>query len=67
MPRLLVNGKTVAFEEPCTLEQALRTLGHRGRTFAVAVDGAFVSRDRYATFRLDGGESLEVLSPMQGG
>ena len=65
--RLTVNGEAVELEGPCILEEALLELGHEGRHFAVAVDGNFVPRGRYASLCLQGGEQVEVLKPMQGG
>ncbi len=49
------------------LVQLLSELGYEGSHFAVAVNGDFVPRGQYASFQIQGGEALEVLSPMQGG
>ena len=67
MLKLLVNGESKALSGPCSLHEALERLGHEGGGFAVAVNGTFVPRHRYASLALKGGERLEVLSPMQGG
>ncbi len=67
MLQLTVNGQPQALEAPCPLAEALPRLGFSGGFFAVAINGAFVPKSRYASFALQGGESLEVLSPMQGG
>ena len=67
MLKLTVNGRTVALEEACDLARALNRWGHSGSGFAVAVNGSFVPRSSYESFLLRGGESIEVLVPMQGG
>ncbi len=67
MLQLTVNGKKIELEGPCMLDKVLKELGHEGRQFAVAVDGDFVPRESHASYALEGGEALEVLSPMQGG
>lgn len=36
-------------------------------SFAVALNGEFVSKDDYATTALSSGDSLDVLFPIQGG
>ena len=36
-------------------------------SFAVALNGEFVSKDDYATTALRSGDSLDVLFPIQGG
>ncbi len=66
MLSLTVNGESRT-AQAVVLSEILRELGYEGRHFAVAVDGDFVPRSRYAAIQLGGGERLEVLSPLQGG
>lgn len=67
MIELTVNGTPKPLPAPCVLRKALDELGFQGRHFAVAVNGRFVPRHQYEAFHIEGGEALEVLSPMQGG
>jgi len=67
MLKLSVNGKSRELEDSCSLSDALSRLGFHGRQFAVAVNGAFVPKHRHPQLRLEGGEALEILTPMQGG
>lgn len=67
MLELTVNGEKARLEEACPLDQALKKLGFEGGHFAVALNGEFVPRSTYRHCEIQGGESLEVLSPMQGG
>lgn len=67
MLTLHVNGEPRELSQSCPLSEALGQWGHNGRIFAVAIDGEFVPRTAYDRVRLQGGERIEVLSPMQGG
>lgn len=67
MLQLIVNGETRDLVSTGVLVDVLAKLGFQGRFFAVAVNGNFVPRHQYDSFKLEGGENLEVLSPMQGG
>ncbi len=67
MLKLWVNGEERELAAPCALDQALKSLGHERGRFAVAIDGDFVPRHAYASFAINGGEHLEILTPMQGG
>lgn len=67
MLQLTVNGEPQTLTKPEVLAQILTELGFGGQHFAVAVNGDFVPRHEYPSYQLKGGETLEVLSPMQGG
>lgn len=64
---VIVNGESRSLKQSCTLDEALRDLGYRGRFFAVAIDGVFVPRHNYPTHQVTPGDHLDILSPMQGG
>lgn len=67
MIELKLNGEASRLTQPTRLDAFLVEKGFQGRGFAVALDGDFIPRSRYPEVTLRGGESLEVLSPMQGG
>ena len=68
MIALLINGQPRHLDlEAANLSTVIAQLGYAGPGFAVAVDGDFVPRSAYESYRLKGGESVEILSPMQGG
>ncbi|MFD3189954.1 sulfur carrier protein ThiS [Sedimentitalea sp. HM32M-2] len=50
-----------------SLGEALAELGFTSPAIATALNGAFVARNARATTRLQDGDRLEVLAPMQGG
>lgn len=64
---LIVNGESKSLPTSGTLEEALVELGFQGKHFAVAMNDVFVPRSQYRDTQLQGGERLEILSPMQGG
>jgi sulfur carrier protein len=67
MVRLLVNGEFQSVPEAATLRELLTEMNLEADSIAVAVDGCFLPRSRYADFRLEEDQALEILSPMQGG
>ncbi len=69
-PTLLLNGERVELPADATLATLLTAppvgpLPSRG--VAVAVDGTVVPRAAWAGHRLLGGESVEVVTAVQGG
>lgn len=50
-----------------TLSDALLELGFAQETVATAINGEFVPRSSRSTTRLQPGDRLDVLAPMQGG
>lgn len=67
MHSLTVNGEPKNLEQLGVLSEVLGTLGYTGNHFAVAVNGNFVPKHQHGAFSLQGGDSLEILMPMQGG
>lgn len=70
--QLVINGEsqtvdTLSDIETITLEALLQQFGYEVRSVAVAMNGQFVPRKEYASKVLNEGQSLEILSPMQGG
>lgn len=64
--QLMINGQ-VAEVPDLTLDELLRHLGHTDRWFAVAVDGFHIPRHAWINTILRESQSIEILSPMQGG
>lgn len=62
-----VNGETQPLPEGRNLDHFLLWLGYEGDTFAVALNGSFVPRDRYAETTLNDGDALDVVAPVVGG
>ncbi|WLT09172.1 sulfur carrier protein ThiS [Bartonella apihabitans] len=64
--QLFVNGeeKQVAAE---TLSAFLNELDYEGDWLATAVNAELVSESEREDFKLNNGDRIEILSPMQGG
>ena len=65
--QLVINGKTKDVEDVQNVSDLLLKLGYEKDSVAVACDGIFVSRSKYADIQLQDGKELEILVPMQGG
>lgn len=50
-----------------TLDQALHELGYADSFVATAVNGQFIPKGDRPSKRLDEGDRVEVVAPMQGG
>ena len=66
-----INGKAYALshETSITVSAALDLyfIEPQHTTFAVALNGDFVGKDAYETTKVNNGDSLDVLMPIQGG
>lgn len=63
--KLTVNGEPRELDDVTTLAQLLADQPSRG--VAAAVDGEVVPRAVWAVFRLADGQSVEILTAVQGG
>lgn len=64
--RIVLNGKP--FEvSAARLDRALAELGYQDARVATAVNGTFIARGARGEMRLNDGDALEVIAPMQGG
>lgn len=67
MLNVRLNGEPKTLPEEMTVEQAIAYWQPDAKTFAVAVNGEFLPRDRYADNVLQAGDEIELLSPIVGG
>lgn len=67
MIEVQVNEQYQSCAEGTTVAALLEQLGYRCERVAVAVDNEFLPRTDYARRALRGGESLDVVAPVQGG
>jgi len=61
-----VNQSTLSLAEAATVADALAAYGAKP-PFAVAVNGNFVARTRYAQHVLRAGDHVDVVQPVAGG
>lgn len=66
MQTILVNGVTHTLQAS-NVAQALDELGYGDASVATALNSRFVAAANRATTTLTGGDSLEIVAPMQGG
>lgn len=64
--RISCNGEPREIEA-ATLAEALEALGFGDAVVATAVNGQFVQLTARPEFRLNDGDDIEVVAPMQGG
>lgn len=63
-----INGKDIPLaSEQEALGALLRRLGYEGDHFAVALNGAFISRRELDATKVTAADRIEVLAPMVGG
>jgi len=62
-----VNGEKKELKNLSVLAEAIKYWGYEGIAIAIAHNDEFVPRSRYAAIRLEDGDRLEIVSPMQGG
>jgi sulfur carrier protein len=65
--KLTLNGKSQFFDSSPTIQEALEHFGQNEGPFAVALNKEFVPRSQYAMIRLNDGDQLDLVVPMQGG
>jgi sulfur carrier protein len=65
--KITVNGAAHEFVEPTTLAGLIEQVAGTSRGSAAAVDGEVVPRGEWSSFPLQEGQSIEVLTAVQGG
>jgi sulfur carrier protein len=63
---IIVNGETQVVQAG-TLADLLTVLEYEGDWLATAVNGDLVHREDRGDLKLEEGDRIEILSPMQGG
>lgn len=63
---ILVNGDRVEVTR-LALTDVLESLGYQCNKIVVAVNQEFVGKESWSTYRVQDGDQLDVLSPIEGG
>ena len=66
MIEIIVNGKKESLKS-CNIQELIEVLGYHDNSFAVAVNGTFVSLKNYHDTLIENGDEIEILAPMVGG
>jgi sulfur carrier protein len=63
---IIINGQRQTVNA-ASLADLLEGLEHDAQCVATAVNGDFVARDERARYRLQDGDHIDIVAPMQGG
>ncbi len=64
---LIINGQKKNFAAPLDLQAALEQEGYSDMLVAVARNGTFVAKTDHSATKLNDGDEIEIVAPMQGG
>jgi sulfur carrier protein len=64
---LVINGIKREIENVTHIEDVLIALDYQNEFFAVALNQVCITKHQYTTIELNENDSIEILSPMQGG
>lgn len=67
MINIQFNGEPFSFNATMTLAELLQQQQPADQPFAVAINQTFVPRSQYDRHRVEDGDSVELVVPMQGG
>jgi len=67
MIEVIVNGKRTEIPAGLNVKEAINALEYRQEGFALAVNGTFVAISTYESTKIRENDSIEILSPVQGG
>ena len=65
--KLIVNGEETEYDGAPTVAALLEGREHQAGHVAVALNQEFVPRGKYADTKLNDGDDIEIVAPMQGG
>ena len=67
MIEVIVNGETKQVKENLNITEMVDTLGYKDKSFAVAVNGTFITLKKYEETKIKMSDEIEILAPMVGG
>jgi len=67
MIEVIVNGKRIEIPAGLNVKEAINALEYRQEGFALALNGTFVAISTYESTKIRDNDSIEILSPVQGG
>ncbi|MEM9255557.1 MAG: sulfur carrier protein ThiS [Pseudomonadota bacterium] len=62
-----INGEATRLSQALALNELLQQLPDLPENYAIAVNATFVPRSAYTDTRIQDGDQVELLVPMQGG
>jgi len=64
---IFINSKKISLNESMTLDEVLKMDSQISGNYAVALNRIFVPRGQYSHTRMNEGDQIDVVYPMQGG
>ncbi len=67
MIKVSVNGEIKELQKGLNVSQMIEALNYKTKGFAVAINTTFVSIKNYEETIIKGGDTIDILAPVQGG
>lgn len=67
MIKVYLNGESSTLSDSLSLDIALDKWGYQNDCYAVAVNETFVPRSQYSQHLIQEGDTIDVVSPLEGG
>lgn len=67
MIKISVNGEIKEIEADLNIHQLIEALAYKTKGFAVAVNTTFVAISAYDKVKIQEGDRVDILAPVQGG
>jgi len=67
MINVSVNGERKSLEAGLNITEMIEALAYKTQGFAVAVNMTFVPIAKYQEVRIEEGDKIDILAPVQGG
>jgi len=67
MIKVSVNGEIKELQEGLNIQQLIEALEYKTKGFAVAINTTFVAISKYTQTVIYEGDTIDILSPVQGG
>ncbi len=64
---IVLNDKEIEYNGEASILELLRHMGYDRNSIAIAIDGEFLPKHKWAQHVLQTGQSIELIAPMQGG
>ncbi len=67
MITIVLNGENYQCEDTITLSALLTKLNYKQDMIAIALNQTFIPKNLYDTTQINNGDSIEIVTAMQGG
>lgn len=67
MPNIIFNNESIEISENLSLEDVLTQWNAVSKPFAVALNKTFIPSHQFSEIKLKEDDSIDIITPMQGG